>query len=132
MTPRNFNLSCVFILSIIFICSWDDLNGMDPLTKGDETYALIIGVSDYSDESIEDLEYSDDDTIAFYEYHTGPAGGRVTSNNIRLLLQEKATVASVYNSIKYFKDKLVKGDKFPSTLNFPFVLDAEPFMVFYF
>ncbi len=112
MAPRKFNLSGVFILFIIFVCSSNELNGMDSLTSDGETYALIIGVSDYSDELISDLQYSDDDAIAFYEYLIGPAGGQIDSNNIRLLLQDKATVASVYNSMKYFKDKLGRGDKF--------------------
>ncbi|MFT4533430.1 MAG: tetratricopeptide (TPR) repeat protein [Saprospiraceae bacterium] len=124
MAPPKFNFNTTISLLIIFICSWSKLSGTNPFASEGDTYALIIGVADYDDAQITDLQYSDDDAIAFYDYLTGPAGGRVDSNNIRLLLQDQATVASVYNSMKYFKDKLGRGDKF--FIYFAGHGDAEP------
>ena len=110
MVPQNFIFVKVLVC-VLFSTLCCRGGVVVPPAKG-STYALIIGVADYKDEQITDLQFSDDDALAFYDFLKSPSGGSVDTNNIRLLLQDRATVANVYNSMKHFKDKLKKNDKF--------------------
>ena len=77
---------------------------------GRRVLALVVGVSDYKDPEINDLRFSDTDALAFYNYLTGKAGGEVDTNNIRLLLNERATVANIYNAKRWLETSARKGD----------------------
>ena len=82
-------------------------------TDGDpprRVLALVVGVADYQDKEINDLQFSDDDALAFYSFLTGKAGGEVDSANIRLLLNERATVANIYNAKRWLETSARKND----------------------
>ena len=51
------------------------------------TYGLVIGVSDYREEGITDLQYAHRDAELFASYLMSPAGGNVPRTNIKLLTE---------------------------------------------
>ena len=61
-------------------------------------YAVVIGVSQYQDSSL-NLEYADDDAQLFYNYLKSPHGGSLPSNQITLLLNGKATRANIIKAL---------------------------------
>lgn len=69
------------------------------------TYALIIGISNYENKNIPNLNYSNRDAEVFSDYLKSSAGGSVPAENIRLLIDTNATTASIYNSLKWLKEK---------------------------
>ncbi|MEI8278894.1 MAG: caspase family protein [Bacteroidota bacterium] len=73
-----------------------------------KTYALIVGISKYKNPSIPPLQYADKDAYAFSEYLRNCG---VDSNNIILLLNEKATNGDFWANIVYLIDLAKPGDK---------------------
>lgn len=59
------------------------------------TYALIIGISEYADPLIPQLKYADDDAVAFKNYLMSKAGGSVRDTNIRIFLNKEATAMNI-------------------------------------
>ncbi len=85
---------------------------VDPLT-GDQTgitRAVVVGISDYQDPQIPDLQYAHKDALAFAAWLHTPAGGGVPTGNIRLLLNEKATLGQLYVALQWFLDETQEGD----------------------
>jgi hypothetical protein len=54
------------------------------------TYAVIIGVSNYESIGIRKLKYANKDAQNFYNYLLSKSGGSVPPENIKLLLDEEA------------------------------------------
>jgi tetratricopeptide (TPR) repeat protein len=73
-----------------------------------KTYALIVGVSKYRNPAIPSLKYADKDALEFRNYLI--ASG-IDSNNIALLLNEKATNSEILFSIDELTEKAKQGDK---------------------
>lgn len=59
------------------------------------TRAVIVGISDYQNPKITDLEFADRDAREFANYLKRPDGGGVDSANITLLLNEKSNLRSI-------------------------------------
>ncbi len=81
------------------------------VTKGD-TYALIVGISDYKDEKIRDLRFAHRDAEIFAQFLESTAGGNVPPENIRLLTNEDATIANIYLAKEEFEKKVKSKDRF--------------------
>lgn len=60
--------------------------------------AIIVGVSNYK--NVQKLQYAHTDALAFYKFLISPAGGNVDSNNIIMLLNEKATAGKIYSALE--------------------------------
>lgn len=82
------------------------------LTSGD-TYAIVVGVSSYSDKSM-NLNFAEKDANYFAEYLMSQSGGSVPQSNIKLLLDQNATIAKfekelqwLLRTVKYDHDDLV-------------------------
>ena len=65
------------------------------------TRAVVIGISDYQDSHIPDLNYADKDAEAFAAYLQSPAGGNVPPENLKLLLNEQATMAAIAGELDW-------------------------------
>lgn len=67
-------------------------------------WAIVIGISDYADESVRDLRYADDDALAFYEFLTSPRAGMggLPEDHIRLLVNEDATAGNIRSAFTTF------------------------------
>jgi WD40 repeat protein len=65
--------------------------------------ALIIGISDYADSSL-DLDYADDDAKALYDLLTSPTLGPAAfrKEDVRLLLDRDATAANINVGLREF------------------------------
>ncbi len=75
------------------------------------TRALIAGISDYANKDIADLRFADRDAKAFYDFLRSKAGGEVQEENIRLLLNEKATQAAIFDALHWLNTSSQKDDK---------------------
>ena len=79
------------------------------LTKGN-TYAVIAGISNYQDDKIKDLNYAHKDAEAFADHLTSVSGGSVPNENIKLLLNEDATISNIYAALNAVKQKIKSKD----------------------
>jgi tetratricopeptide (TPR) repeat protein len=75
------------------------------------TYAVVIGISGYENETIKPLVYSDKDAQLFSQWLQSKAGGNVPASHIRLLVNKQATLAAIYNAMDWLKEKCNNGDK---------------------
>ena len=75
-----------------------------------QRYAVVIGISDYNDPRIADLQYADADAQAFYDFITSPAGGDFKKDHVLLLKNEQATLKNVTLSITNFLKKAKDTD----------------------
>lgn len=64
-----------------------------------EVYAVIIGIGDYQDERIPDLQFTVNDAQGLYNILTDPEFGGVPKEHIRLLLNEDATDRAIKGAI---------------------------------
>lgn len=86
-----------------------EVRPLDP-RKG-RRLALIVGISKYADPTI-NLEYADDDAEALFDLLTsstlGPAAFR--KEDVKILLDEKATVANINSGLREFLQKAREND----------------------
>ena len=74
-------------------------------------YAVVIGISQYAPgNNIPDLKYAHRDAQEFASFLQSKSGGSVPAENIRLLLNEDATVASVLQAMTWLKETCGKDD----------------------
>lgn len=66
--------------------------------RGD-VFAVVVGISEYSASGIRDLSYADQDARAFAAFLQSEKGGRVPEENIRLLLDERATYVEIRSAL---------------------------------
>ncbi|MFI5221877.1 MAG: caspase domain-containing protein [Bacteroidia bacterium] len=77
-------------------------------SKGGKTYALIVGISKYQNPKIPSLQFADKDADIFRQYLISSG---VDSNNITILLNEKATSGEFWSSIAFLVDIVKKDDR---------------------
>ncbi len=65
-------------------------------------WAVVIGVNDYQDEGIPDLDGAVNDAWSFYHFLASPAGGAVPRVRMRLLLNKEATREAVVGALGKF------------------------------
>ena len=75
------------------------------------TRAVVIGISDYQDENIPDLQFADRDAKAFVDYLRSAAGGKVSNDNIRLLLNNEATNGHIVEELGWLIDESKEGEE---------------------
>jgi tetratricopeptide (TPR) repeat protein/uncharacterized caspase-like protein len=74
------------------------------------TYAVIVGISDYQSDGITKLRFANRDAQMFSDYLRSDAGGKIPQENIRLLIDSAATNAAVYNSLSWLTETVQKND----------------------
>ena len=74
------------------------------------TYAVIVGISSYELNGIPRLDFAHRDAQEFARFLRSANGGNVPEDNIRLLLNEQANYASIYNSLYWLADTCRKND----------------------
>ena len=75
------------------------------------TRAVVIGISDYQDLKISDLQFADKDASAFAAWLQGPAGGTVPADNIKLLTNKAATTGAIAAAMDWLIADSKKGDQ---------------------
>ncbi len=74
------------------------------------TRALVIGISDYQNDSI-DLKYAHRDAEVFAQFLYSEVGGSVDPGNIRLLLDTTATIANIRSKLNWLWKNTGEGDR---------------------
>ncbi|MBK9727089.1 MAG: tetratricopeptide repeat protein [Saprospiraceae bacterium] len=75
------------------------------------TYAVVVGISDYQDPAIPDLRYADKDAEAFANYLRSPAGGSLDKDHLRLLTNSNATAGKVASALYWLVDESKEADQ---------------------
>lgn len=73
-------------------------------------WAVIIGVSRYSDTRIQSLRYATADAKYFYNWLISSRGGKYAPNNIRLLLDKNATGRNIKDALFNWLRKAIEED----------------------
>lgn len=76
-----------------------------------KTYAVIIGISEYQQESLRTLQFADKDAALFAAYLRSPGGGNVPDSNMKVLLNTDATIAAIYDALNWLQESCEKNDK---------------------
>jgi hypothetical protein len=89
--------------------------GADDLATGvwrGERFGVIIGISEYQDPDIPQLQYADDDAEAFYEFLTSEEAGLggIPEENLRLLVNEEATYRNMRSAMNTFLEQATDED----------------------
>lgn len=72
------------------------------------TYAVVIGISQYQNSSIPRLTYADKDATLFAEWLQSKAGGNVPGYHVKLFTNQVATIANVYAALDWLKTQARK------------------------
>ena len=75
------------------------------------TRAVVIGISDYQDEEIPDLNFAHKDAAAFATWLRSSAGGQVPENQIQILLNKDATIGKIVESLGWLVEESEAKDK---------------------
>ncbi|HKJ93289.1 MAG TPA: caspase family protein, partial [Longimicrobiales bacterium] len=83
-----------------------------PDTTAGKRYAVVIGISDYTDTSIPALEYADDDARSFYDFLISQRAGLggIPKDDIVLLLNKDATYRNMRTALYTFLQKATDQD----------------------
>lgn len=81
----------------------------DTVIAGGNTYAIIIGISDYK--LVPDLQYAHKDAQSFEDFLLSDAGGKVPRANIETFLNEQAVRSNVGDAISVIARKSKPGDR---------------------
>ena len=75
------------------------------------TYAVVVGISDYQDKDIPDLRFADKDAEAFANYLRSNAGGNLDHDHLKLLVNEEATMAQFANALDWLWENVKEGNQ---------------------
>ncbi len=67
-----------------------------------QTFALLIGISQYQDPRIKDLQFAHTDALLFEKHLKSPRGGALPDENIKILVNEEANTSAVRNAFDSF------------------------------
>jgi tetratricopeptide (TPR) repeat protein len=104
---KKWTFTTLFFILIPCLLTGQDI---DLATSG-ATYAVVVGISDYQDEKIPDLQYADIDALAFAGYLQSPAGGLLDSDHLRVLVNKDATVAQFARALDWLWDVVKENDR---------------------
>ncbi len=109
---------CTTIFACILALSLFSQNekGLTPSSKKNTsssgtTYAVVIGISDYQDAGIPDLNFADRDAEAFAEWLKSPAGGSLDIDHLRVLINKEATAGKVAAALDWLLEQAKEGDQ---------------------
>lgn len=106
LTMRLFLLLLPFLFSAL-----PGLAQIGAMAKKGTTRAVIIGISNYEDEHIPDLHFAHRDAEAMAEFLASAAGGETSPENIKLLLNEKATRGEIATAFYWLVGESKAGDR---------------------
>jgi tetratricopeptide (TPR) repeat protein len=101
-----------YLVAVILLCWLHQSFAQDaPAEQGPQTYAMIVGISNYK--FIRPLNYADKDAELFRDYLKSPGGGSLKDENIFILLNENAKAGNFWvNGMAWLKKKNLKeGDR---------------------
>lgn len=105
---KNF-LFILVLLTAFFYPVWTSAQVLN--LDGGTTRAVVIGISDYLEPEIPDLQYADKDAEAFANWLRSPAGGSIRAENLLLFTNQEATTAQIIVSIQWLIEESKSGDR---------------------
>jgi tetratricopeptide (TPR) repeat protein len=89
----------------------DDRRAAQPARhEAGTTYAVVIGISDYSDPSVKNLQFAHLDARRFKDYLVSDRGHKLPEDHIKLLTDRAATLPAINDTIKFLMEKARKND----------------------
>lgn len=85
--------------------------GMRSLKKKGTTRAVIVGISDYQDAEIKDLRYAHQDAGLFGDFLKSKSGGQLGDQQLKLLVNDQATMAGIQSALKWLLENSRPGDQ---------------------
>ncbi|MCK9612432.1 MAG: tetratricopeptide repeat protein [Bacteroidales bacterium] len=104
-------LCAVLMVPLMITAQSKGITGIqnNPGSESKNIHAIIVGISNYK--NIQKLQYAHTDAYAFYKFLISPAGGNIDSNNVILLLNEKATAGRIYAALEEMLEMVHEGDQ---------------------
>jgi len=78
-------------------------------TQG-ERYAIVIGIEDYEDKSIDPVRFAEQDAKDFYRMITEAKEGGYERKNVELILSREATHGRIAKAIREMFEKVYETD----------------------
>jgi len=75
-----------------------------------QSWAVIIGISQYQDTRIPSLRYASTDAQAFYNWAISPKGGKYAPSRIKLLINNEATQRNIKDSLFVWLKQALEED----------------------
>ncbi len=90
--------------------------GVTPITNSPanstgQTYAVVIGISDYQDKDIPDLRFADKDAEAFANFLRSEAGGKLDKDHLKVLTNGAATAAQIAIALDWLVEVVREGEQ---------------------
>ncbi|MBL7820537.1 MAG: caspase family protein [Saprospiraceae bacterium] len=107
----------VVILVVINCSLYSQSKGVSPLSTNNQqpptknTYAVVIGISDYQDKAIPDLRFATRDAEAFANFLRSKAGGSLDGDHLKVLTNEYATAGNVSSYLYWLVEECREGDQ---------------------
>jgi uncharacterized caspase-like protein len=79
-------------------------------SSGPQSWAVIVGVSDYKNPGVPSLKYADKDAESLANFLRRPEGGGYDSEHMRVLLNKDATLANVKDALINFLNQAIDMD----------------------
>ncbi len=96
--------------------SAQDTKGVRPINQSTnqpvhQTWAVVIGISDYQDAAIPDLRFADKDAEAFANFLRSPAGGSLDGDHLKVLTNGQATAGRIAEALDGLIEQAKEGDQ---------------------
>ena len=113
---KTFPLLLCFCILTTNLHSQDE-KGVTPVTTpaatnaNGTTRAVVIGISDYQDPGIPNLNYAHRDAEAYVDYLKSSAGGSLSDDQVTLLTNTEATLGNMVTAIDGLIESSQPGDR---------------------
>lgn len=97
-------------LAALLVCGFSAAVAQISMRPSTATRALVVGISDYQNSQIPDLQFAHRDAEAFAAFLQSPGGGSVPPDQIRLLTNAQATNANICAGLSWLMDNSAEGD----------------------
>ena len=108
---KYFFLTLSLLYFLISVSAQPFLQNQFQASGNQNTYAIVIGISLYSDPGIPKLNFSNRDAEVFTDFLMSAPGGSVPKQNIRLLTDTMATTGEVDKAIRWLMNNCRKDDR---------------------
>ena len=103
---KQFCRTAIILGPILFCAAYSSMNsnayGKKPTGETGERYAVVIGISDYQHKDIPDLRFAVKDARDFYNFLLDPQLGGFKESNVKLLLDDKASLINIKKELGIF------------------------------
>jgi len=86
------------------------ISGRKETSVGPQRWAVVVGVSAYSNSAITKLQYADRDAQAYADFLRTKEGGQLDSDHLTVLVNETATLAAITDALVNFLGQAIDKD----------------------